>query len=348
MNSKATSPPKEILQAFNFTEEFEITRIPTGHINLTFKITGADKSYILQRVNKNIFTKPDRIANNIKLAADHLNKHHPDYLFLTSIQTKEGKEMEYDEGGFPWRMFPYIEETFTMDSVETPEQAFSAAQEFGRLTRYLQNCDVSRFEPTLERFHDLSWRYEQFENALRNASAERIEKAQKSIDQASRFAYLVNEYEKLIASGDLAPRVMHNDTKINNILFDKNTIKAVCVIDLDTLMPGYFIYDIGDMIRTFVSPVSEEEKDLSKIIIRKNILDAVIDGYLSQMKNVLTPKEKTLIPFGGMMMTYIMGLRFLTDFLNGDVYYQTTYAGQNLVRANNQFSLLNLLSKALH
>ncbi len=342
------NPPKEILQAFEFSEKFEITRIPTGHINLTFKITGTDKSYILQRVNKNIFTKPNRIANNIKLAADHLNKHHPDYLFLHSIKTKEGEEMEYDAEGFPWRLFPYINDTFTMDSVETPEQAFSAAQEFGRLNRYLNTCDVTQFKSTLERFHDLSWRYEQFENALKNASTEKIEKAQNSIEQASRFAYLVDEYKTLIASGDLIPRVMHNDTKINNILFDKNTNKAVCAIDLDTLMPGYFIYDIGDMIRTFVSPVSEEEKDLSKIIIRKNILNAVVDGYLSQMDDVLTAKEKTLIPFGGMMMTYIMGLRFLADFLNGDVYYHTTYAGQNLVRANNQLWLLNLLSKALH
>jgi hypothetical protein len=141
------------------------------------------------------------------------------------------------------------------------------------------------------------------------------------------------------------PRIQHNDTKINNILFDKKTDKANCVIDLDTLMPGYFIYDVGDMIRTFVSPVSEEEKDLNKIIIRKEILDAVIDGYLSQMGDVLTKKEKTLIPFGGMMMTYIMGLRFLTDFLNGDVYYQTTYPGQNSIRASNQFYFLDLLSK---
>lgn len=337
-------PHKKSLQAFNINCGFEIVQIPTGHINLTFKITGPDKSFILQRVNKNIFTKPKHIANNIKLAADHLKKHYPDYPFLTSIQTKEGEEMEYDAEGFPWRMFPYIEDTFTMDSVETPEQAFSAAQEFGRLTRYLHTCDVSRFEPTLERFHNLNWRYEQFENAVSNASAERIEKAKDTIEQAGRFNSLVDEYGTLIASGDLVPRVMHNDTKINNILFDKNTNKAVCVIDLDTLMPGYFIYDIGDMIRTFVSPVSEEEKDLNKIIIRKEILAAVIDGYLSQMDDVLTSKEKTLVPFGGMMMTYIMGLRFLTDFLNGDVYYHTTYPGQNLVRTRNQFRLLEVLS----
>lgn len=338
-------PPKKILQAFEVNAEFEIIQIPTGHINLTFKITSVDKSFILQRVNKNIFTKPDRIANNIKFASNHLKKNYPDYLFLTSIQTRDGGEMEYDEAGFPWRLFQYMEDTFTMDSVETPDQAFSAAQEFGRLARYLNTCDVTRFEPTLERFHDLSWRYEQFENALSNASAERIREAKDTIKQAGRFVYLVDEYETLIASGELVSRVMHNDTKINNILFNKKTDKAVCVIDLDTLMPGYFIYDVGDMIRSFVSPVSEEEKELDKIVIRKEILSAVSDGYLSQMGDVLTEKEKTLIPFGGMMMTYIMGLRFLADFLNGNVYYQTVYPGQNLVRATNQFYFLKLLAK---
>lgn len=345
MNLTVTFPPNKILHVFNIGEEFEIIPIPTGHINLTFKVIGAEKSFVLQRVNKTIFTKPDRIANNIKLASDHLKKHHPEYLFLSSIKTNEGNEMEYDDEGFPWRLFPFIEDTFTMDSVESPEQAFSAAQEFGRLTCYLNECDVSKFEPTLDRFHDLTWRYEQFENALNNASPERVEKAKKIIEQSSRFAYLVDDYETLIASGDLVSRVMHNDTKINNILFNKNTNKAVCVIDLDTLMPGYFIYDVGDMIRTFVSPVSEEESDLSKITIREPILDALTKGYLSQMGDVLKEKEKTLIPFGGMMMTYIMGLRFLADFLNGDVYYHTTYPGQNLVRASNQFHFLNLLAK---
>ncbi len=347
MNSTVAFPPKKILHAFNIGEDFEIVQIPTGHINLTFKIIKKPNSSILQRVNKNIFTKPDRIANNIKLASDHLTKHHPTYLFLKSIKTDEGKEMEYDEEGFPWRLFPFIEDTFTMDSVETPEQAFSASQEFARLTKKLNGIDVTAFQPTLDRFHDLGWRYEQFENALSNASADRIAKAKNSIEQASRFAYLVDEYETLITSGDLAPRVMHNDTKINNILFDKKSNKAVCVIDLDTLMPGYFIYDVGDMIRTFVSPVSEEEKDVNKISIRKEILNALIDGYISQMGDVLTEKEKTLIPFSGMMMTYIMALRFLADFLNCDVYYHTTYPDQNLVRASNQFQLLELLSKSI-
>jgi Ser/Thr protein kinase RdoA (MazF antagonist) len=149
----------------------------------------------------------------------------------------------------------------------------------------------------------------------------------------------------LIESGSLKPRITHNDTKINNVLFDSTTQKAVCAIDLDTLMPGYFIYDLGDMIRTFVSPVDEEEKDISKIFVRKNIYDSLIQGYLSQMNDTLTSEENKAIPFSGLMMTYIMALRMLTDFLNGDVYYQIRYEGQNLVRATNQLKLLEELGK---
>ena len=339
-------PPKNILQTFSLEEGIECIRIPTGHINITFKLIGKSGSFILQRVNRNIFTKPERIAKNLKLAADYLSRNHPDYLFLKSIKTQSGREMAIDDEGFPWRLFPFIENSYTMDNVESPAQAYSAAQEFARLTYHLNGVDVSEFQPTLERFHDLSWRYEQFENALTNSSTERKEKAKHCIEQAARFGFLVDEYVTLINTGDLVPRVMHNDTKINNILFDQTTGKAICVIDLDTLMPGYFIYDIGDMIRTFVSPVSEEEKDITRITVRKEILESLTSGYLSVMNPVLSEKEKTLIPFAGMMMTYIMGLRMLTDFLEGDVYYQTSYAGQNLVRATNQLHLLDLLSKS--
>ena len=151
------------------------------------------------------------------------------------------------------------------------------------------------------------------------------------------------KYTDLISRGILRHRITHNDTKINNILVDTSTHDAVCVIDLDTLMPGYFIYDVGDMIRTFVPPVNEEAVDTNEITFRKPIYDAVVDGYLSHMGDRLTDEEKKLFPFAGTMMTYIMALRFITDFLKGDVYYQVTYSGQNLVRAKNQLKLLEVL-----
>ncbi|MBT1701169.1 phosphotransferase [Fulvivirgaceae bacterium PWU4] len=321
---------------------FSIERLGSGHIHYTYKLN-AKKSYVLQRVNKNVFKEPEVIASNLRVAADYLGKNFTDFLFLSAIETLEGKEMVYDAEGFPWRLFPFFDNTFTVDKVSTKEEAFSAAAEFARLSRYLKDVDTSRFSPTIPGFHDLSLRYRQFETALKNATPERIQRAQEAIAQAKAFSHLVTEYETLISSGSLKLRITHNDTKINNVLFNANTGKALCAIDLDTLMPGYFIYDIGDMIRTFVSPVDEEEKDVSKITVRQDIYRALVDGYLSQMNDCLTPEEKKAIPFSGMMMTYIMALRMLADFLNGDIYYHIKYEGQNLVRATNQLRLLQEL-----
>jgi Ser/Thr protein kinase RdoA (MazF antagonist) len=187
-------------------------------------------------------------------------------------------------------------------------------------------------------------RFNQFQHAVANASGERLEIAKDDIKDCQEFFFLVKEYESLINTGAMPLRIMHNDTKISNILFDQNTRKAVCVIDLDTLMPGYFIYDLGDMIRTFVSPVSEEERDLNKIVIRKPIYDSLLKGYLSEMDGVLKDEERKAVDFSGKMMTYIMALRILADYLNGDIYYNTTYPRQNLVRAKNQISLLKKLA----
>jgi Ser/Thr protein kinase RdoA (MazF antagonist) len=320
------------------------SRIGSGHINYTFKIEG-EPSFILQRINKNVFKEPEVIAHNIRLAANYLRDRHPHFIFMSNLLTMDGKEMAYDSEGYSWRLYPLIDHSFTVDQLETDEQAFEAARAFGSLCRNLDGCEVKQFKPVIPGFQDLSWRYQQFEDALTKASTERQTEALASIQSAKHFNFLVTRYEDLIRSGALKLRIVHNDTKINNILFDGITGQTICAIDLDTLMPGYFIYDLGDMVRTFVSPVSEEEKDIAKIVFRKNIYEALTKGYLSKMNEVMSAEEKQAIPFSGLMMTYIMALRFLADYLNGDVYYHTTYTGQNLVRANNQFRLLQILSE---
>jgi thiamine kinase-like enzyme len=324
--------------------DYAIAPVGSGYIHYTFKLSG-HKNYILQRVNKNVFKKPEIIAANLRVASDYLKKSFPDFLFLSAIPTSDDREMVYDEEGFPWRLYPYFENTFTIDKVSTDAEAYSAAAEFARLTKYLDKADSGKFKATIDRFHDLSWRYEQFETSLAKADTDRLTLASEEITKCKSFSWLAEQYRSLVRSGSLRLRVTHNDTKINNILFDASTQQAICAIDLDTLMPGYFIYDLGDMIRTFVSPVDEEEKDLSQVFVRKNIYDALIKGYLSQMTDHLSEAEKSAIPFSGMMMTYIMALRMLTDFLNGDVYYQIRYEGQNLVRARNQLKLLQELEK---
>jgi Ser/Thr protein kinase RdoA (MazF antagonist) len=323
--------------------EFQVGTIGSGYIHQTYRLSG-DKDFILQRVNKDVFRKPDIIANNLRLAAEYLKQHYPDYLFLTAIKTKDGREMAWDAQHYPWRLFPYFDNTYTIDKVETAEQAFSAAAEFARLVKNLDGIDLNGFNPTIERFHDLQWRYHQFNDSLKKPVADRFIIAKDIIKAAERYEYLVKEYNALIATGILKLRITHNDTKINNILFDNTTGKALCAIDLDTLMPGYFIYDVGDMIRTFVSPVDEEERDLDKVIVRKDIYEAIINGYVAEMSEQLAAAEKNAIAFSGQMMTYIMALRMLTDYLNGDIYYNIKYADQNLVRAKNQFRLLDLLT----
>lgn len=330
-----------VLKAYGLNaSQLSIERINSGHINYTYKVL---PGYVLQRINKNVFLQPRVLSDNLKEASSFLKQNAPDYLFLHAIKTLSGEDLFFDEEGYPWRLFPYFENTVSINEVANDKQAYAAAQAFGQLSRQLQGCDISKFQETIPRFHDLSLRYEQFEMALSTSSSERIQLANELIDKYKSYKYLVEKYTNLIRSNQLILRIIHNDTKINNVLFERDTNKIVCVIDLDTLMPGYFIYDLGDMIRTFVSPVSEEEIDFSKIKIREEIHQAILDGYLSEMGTILSDEEKLAIPIAGSIMTYMIGLRFLTDFLNGDTYYQTSYPRQNINRAKNQLYLLELL-----
>jgi len=322
-------------------DDFMLSKIGSGHIHQTFLLDGINK-YILQNLNTKVFPHPEEVMHNISLAADCIVKLDKAYPFSIPLKNVEGENLVYDSTGNVWRLFKVIEGAITIDEVANADQAYSAAKAFGKFTKLLQNADTYQFHEIIPGFHDLSLRYKQFEQSLDNTSAERKQKAAEAINQAKYFSPLVEEYQMLISSGKLKKRIMHNDTKINNVLFNKAG-EAFSVIDLDTLMPGYFIYDLGDMVRTFVSPVSEEEKDLDKIIFRKEIYNALLQGYLAEMEEVLTTAEKSAIPFAGKMMTYIMALRFLTDYLNGDVYYPIKYEAHNLDRAANQLNLLEKL-----
>lgn len=336
----------QVLSLFGLdTDDYSVDRIGSGHIHDTYKLLGR-KNYIFQRVNKNVFKEPEIIASNLRIAADYLKERFPKYPFLTCIRSLSGNEMEYDAEGFPWRLFPFFEHTTTIDKISGTEEAFNAAAEFGRLTKYLDGVDVSRFRETIPRFHDLAHRKLQFEEALVKAE-DRAVKAQDCVLACKRSYHLVETYNSLIYGKSLKLRIVHNDTKINNVLFHQGSRKAVGVIDLDTLMPGYFIYDLGDMVRTFVCPVSEEEKDLSQISFRSEVYKALLDGYLSEMREVLSQQELAAIPFAGKMMTYIMALRFLADYLRGNTYYHISYPEQNLVRASNQLRLLDVISENL-
>jgi thiamine kinase-like enzyme len=316
----------EILKHFGISGN--AVPIGSGHINKTYKVG----PYIIQKINKNVFVEPEVIANNLERAKEHLSKNHPDYLFIAPL-----KNIVVD--GDHWRLYPYIEDSYTIDEAKNIAQAYDAAKAFGRFGRLMQGADLSQYKPTIKNFHNLQLRYDQFLSALSSTTNTLRVLASKEIQSAIENKTLVDHYNSVIESNTLVPGIFHNDTKINNVLFDGTTHKAIAVIDLDTVMEGYFIYDLGDLVRTVVSPVSEEEKDLGKIVVRKEFYDAVIDGYLSEMSNI----DKSMASFAGKMMTYIMAIRFLADYLRGNTYYHVTYPDQNLVRARNQLRLLELL-----
>ncbi len=331
-----------VLSKFGVEVNAQPHPIGSGHINKTFLVRTSTKSFVLQQINTNVFKQPEVIAANLELTRQWLQTQAPDYLFISPLPALDGATLVFDSG-IPWRLYPYYEDTYTIDEAENVEQAREAAIAFARFGRLMKGCDIAAFKPTITRFHDLSLRYQQFEHALRNATPDRLSEAKDEIRQAERFGTIVETYERMIASGTLTPGVFHNDTKINNVLFSRTSQKAMAVLDLDTVMEGYFIYDLGDLVRTLVSPAGEEEKDLTKVTVRKPFYEAVVDGYMTEMGNTISEEEKKLAPFAGPMMTYIMAIRFLADFLRGDTYYHISYPGQNLVRARNQLALIGHL-----
>jgi len=336
---------ESILQAYGLTEEnINIQQIGSGLINGTYLLTNLSdgKKFVLQQINTNVFTNPEAIADNIAAVADFLKANFPTYLFPAPLATVANQQMCLHENKY-WRLMPFIEGTVALDTLSTPKQAFEAAKQFGKLSRLLNNFDSSKLQPTIIGFHDLALRFEQFKTALSKALVANKDKAVREIQTAFAFEPILTTYLELSNNADFPNRVMHHDTKISNTLLDKDTFEGICVIDLDTLMPGKFISDLGDMMRTYLCEFSENEKDISKITIRINYFSAMMEGYLSEMGEILTKTEKELILFSGKYMIYLQALRFLTDFLNDNIYYAITYPEQNLDRARNQFKLLEEL-----
>lgn len=331
-----------ILKAFGFdTDNCEIKPLGDGLINTTWivKEISTGKAFVFQKINDNVFKTPENITNNIRLVDDYLNEKHPDYLFTSPVKALDGSDMIKSEDGGYFRLFGYVDGSVTHNELKKPVQAFEAAKQFGKFTSLLSGINISELKTTIPDFHNLTLRYEQFEASLKNASAERYENAREAIDFLIENKHLVDEYKVITQSEDFKLRVTHHDTKISNVLFDQQD-KGLCVIDLDTVMPGYFISDMGDMMRTYLSPVSEEEKDFSKIKVRTDFFEAIVKGYLSEMESELTAVEKKSIIYAGKFMIYMQAIRFIADYLNNDIYYGSRYEGHNLVRGLNQVHLL--------
>jgi len=331
---------ESVLPSFGFLDD-SITLIPFGEglINHTWKVSENGNEYILQRVNSNVFTQPQNISSNIRLIADYFKLNWPSYYFVAPLTTIHGEDLLYIPSSGYYRMFPFVAGSHAKQVGETPSQAYEAAIQFGRFTRLLSKIDISNLSITIPSFHDLGLRYEQFLTALEKGNKDRMAEAKDIIEQVIKYQSIVSVYTSMLSDPQFKWRVTHHDTKISNVLFDKED-KGLCVIDLDTVMPGYFISDVGDMLRTYLCPVSEEEKDFSKIEVRDEFYKSIIDGYKEEMKNELTEKENKYFFYAGKFMIYMQALRFITDHINDDVYYGAKYEGQNFVRASNQMVLL--------
>lgn len=331
---------QEVLMKYGFSESnCSVRPLGNGLINTTWLVQWQEKKYVLQKINQQVFKSPLDIAGNLQLLAGYLKKNFPAYLFTAPLQTLNGDSLVKTADGY-FRLFSFVEGSHTIDVVENAEQAYEAARQFGKFTRLLSGFDAGKLKITLPGFHNLSLRYRQFEEALVNGNAARIKEAAALIRFTKSNRNIVDAFEE--STLNLKLRCIHHDTKISNVLFDQAG-KGLCVIDLDTVMPGYFISDVGDMMRTYLSPVSEEERDFTRIRVRKEIYKAIEDGYLAEMGAELTPPEKNYFHFAGIFMIYMQALRFLTDHINDDAYYGAQYEGHNFVRAGNQITLLQRL-----
>lgn len=330
-----------VLQHYGINDRrCNILVIGNGLINNTWLVSYLEKRYILQKINNDVFKHPEDIDNNVSLLTNYFKINYPEYFFVSPVQSLNGDTMIRTEDGNYFRLSPFVTGSQTHLVTENPRQAYEAAKQFGKFTKLLSGIPMDNFKTVIPDFHNLSLRFKKFQRAIAISTFERRDNAKESISYLLNKDTIAQEYEYIIRSGILKKRIMHFDTKISNILFDQQDI-GLCVIDLDTVMPGYFISDFGDMVRTYVSPVTEEEVDIHKVFVREDYFQAIVSGYLNQMGKELSTAEINYFVYAGKFMVYMQALRFLTDYLNNDIYYGAKYETHNLVRANNQIALLH-------
>jgi hypothetical protein len=320
---------------------YQIVPFGSGLINYTWKITDQqnEDKFILQQINKNVFQSPFQIAENIDKVSEYLAVNNPGYFFPAPLLSPSGQSIIKHTDGEYYRLLPFVKNSVTITTVQTSGEAFEAASQFAQFTCLLSEFNTAELHYILPGFHDLAERFKQFLQAIKTASPGRLIKAQGAIDKALQEEDIAKDYEKIVKRKLIPLRVIHHDTKISNVLFDAAG-KGICVIDLDTVMPGYYISDVGDMMRTYLSPYSEEEQDHNKLSVREDFFEAIATGYFNNMGAILTEAEKSFFVYAGKFMIYMQALRFLTDYLNNDTYYGSSYPGHNLVRAQNQLVLL--------
>jgi aminoglycoside phosphotransferase (APT) family kinase protein len=322
----------------------------SGHINDTYSAVfdraGARARYILQRINHNVFKNPRDVMENIQRVSSHLAAKlaaEPDFIrrALTVIPARDGRPYFLDERGNYWRAYLFIGRAQSYDAVQSARQAFEAAKAFGRFQKLLADLPAPPLHETIPDFHHTPRRFEDLEKAIAEDCVNRARAAKTEIEFALRNKSMTGV---LLAAG-LPERVTHNDTKLNNVLIDDVTGEGICVIDLDTVMPGLALYDFGDMVRTTTSPAKEDERDLSKVNMQFPMFESLARGYLTSASEFLTPAERSLLAFSGKLITFEIGLRFLKDFLSGDCYFKVHRENHNLDRCRTQFKLVESIAQ---
>lgn len=343
---------REAIANFKFTGRLtERQAFGSGHINdtylLTFEIGDmGEMKVILQRMNREIFTKPVELMENIVGVIAHLRKKiienggNPERETLNIIPAKDGKAYFVDSKGEYWRSYKFITDATCYDRVEKPEDFYESAAAFGNFQRMLADYPADTLYETIEGFHDTRARFQVFKQAVEKDVCGRADSVRKEIQFVLDHEDVAKVFGELQEKGEIPLRVTHNDTKLNNIMIDNVTRKGICVIDLDTVMPGLVMNDFGDSIRFGASTAAEDERDLSKVSCSMELYETYVKGFLEGCAGSLTPKEVELLPMGAKVMTYECGMRFLTDYLQGDHYFKIHREGHNLDRARTQFKLV--------
>lgn len=317
-----------------------------GHINTTFLInTDKNNSYILQKINTAIFTNPNELMSNINNVTNYLSDvilkegDDPQRGVLHIIPSTDGDLYISSESG-TWRMFSFVNDSVTFQIIEHPEDFYYTGKAFGKFTRQLNDYPADTLYETIKNFHNTPSRYNDFENAVAQNASGKAESAAKEIEFVRSRKDFCSLFTDKISDHTLPLRVTHNDTKLNNVLFDKTTVKPVAVVDLDTVMPGLSLYDFGDAIRFGTNPAAEDEKDIAKVYCDLNLFEAFARGYLEECGHLLTQEEIAMLPYAGKMMTLECGMRFLADHIAGDVYFKIHRENHNLDRCRTQFKLV--------
>ncbi|MFK7952235.1 MAG: phosphotransferase enzyme family protein [Ekhidna sp.] len=330
----------DILSSFNLSDKCTWTEISSGLINKTYLVSNTEKDvkYVFQEINKSIFPNVEALMNNIELVNNHLRSFTKSQ-FPSLLKTISGQNLLLDRSDRAWRVYEFIENSKTINQTRNSKVAKEAGKAVGQFHVDMDGFDSKKLSNTLPNFHTLSTRLNQLDKAILSSTHSNRGDVLEMISMIDRIKSKFNPLFEI----DLPLRVTHNDTKLNNILFDNND-EYICLIDLDTLMPGYLYTDFGDALRTLSNPVGEDEKDISKVQFDLNLFESFTGGFLLKTNAILTQSEKSTLPLSIPYMPFIMAIRFLTDYLNGDIYYKVSYEHQNLDRAKNQLALVKNVS----